>query len=415
MKIFISAAEASSDLHGSVLLTRLQEQAQREGIDLQTFGVGGDCLRTVGHEIVVPASELLVMGFTEVLGRLFAIRRTQQKLIREIERRRPDALVLMDYPSFHFNLVNRLRRSWGGALRCPVFYYIPPKVWASRENRVTWLSRWVKKVYCLFPFEEAFLRTRGVNAVYFGNPLSDELPLSLSQADARSQLGNEKFDPKGVSLVLMPGSRPSEIRRHFPILLDTVRSVRQKLHAERPGGWTLLIPLAETAEPGKWFERYRDHLDQLRSDGFEVILLPGQSHLAMRAADAGLIKSGTSTLEAAVLGCPHVVFYQVSALSAFFIRWILGYRGAVSLVNLFEGGPQRSQNLVEELILDRCRPAELSRALEAILSDENGYRSRMIGEFDRLKQQVLGSGSLNGSPSDRIASDLLREIQSAGS
>jgi lipid-A-disaccharide synthase len=409
MKIFLSAAEVSSDVHAAVLLRQLRAEASQAGVALSTFGVGGAELTRLGHENVVPASEFLVMGLIEVLGRYFKIRRSLFKLVDEIESRQPDALILLDYPSFHFALIKALLKRRSGDLRVPVFYYIPPKVWGSRPRRTEFMAKVLAQVYCIFPFELPFLLQRGVPTSFFGNPLADELPVATQRSEARERLGLKTAEIEGErTVLLMPGSRPSELRHHFPIVLEAAALARAKM-GEAHSVWTLLIPLSETVAPDVWFAQYRDELQQMRAQGFDVRLLQGQSHLAMIAADAGLIKSGTSTLEAAVLGCPHSVLYQLHPITVFFYRKILGYKGPASLVNLFEGGPQEDRRIVREFLAKECRSELLADSLVELLRG-GPAREEMKGHFARLRDLVMGSGDSSETkqgPSRMIARDIL--------
>ena len=341
MKILISAAETSSDAHGAELLRALR------AIDpsIEAFGIGGPKLQAVGLRSIVDARELLSMGFFEIFARLPRILRALRRLRKEAAREKPDIAVVIDYPDFHFKLATRLKR-----LGIPVVYYIPPKVWAWRKSRVKFLRRFFVKLLCIFPFEEEFYRREEVNARYVGNPLMDELPLGLDQAEARRKLG---LGPERV-LVAMPGSRPSEIKRHLELFLDSI--VAFQLRAE--GSWQALMPFPENGDLGPIRKRIAEW-ERAKSRRIKLRLSQGDSPLCMLAADVGVIKSGTSTLEAGVLGCPHVIVYKPNGFSCFVFKHLIRYRGPVGLVNLVAGSHERPDRpyVAEELL---CKQATVS-------------------------------------------------------
>ncbi len=399
MKLLISAAEASSDVHAAELVRALRQKLP-EGETLEIFGIGGPKLRAAGLQVLVDARELLAMGATEVLGRVPRILAALRQVAGAAEREAPDLAVVLDYPEFHFKLAARLRK-----LGVPVVYYIPPKLWVWRKKRIRKLRELFVRVLCILPFEERFYREEGMPVRYVGNPLLDELPLGMSREEARARLS---ITTDERVLALMPGSRPAEIDRHLELLLESAQRAALGL---RQKGWLgagqkllALVPLPETAD----LQRVLGRVEAWRPAGtaLEVRVSQGDAGHVLLAADAGLIKSGTSTLEAGLLGLPHGVMYRPSAVTGFIFKHLVRYRDPVGLVNLMvrdeRGRPVR---ITEELLCEQAEPARLGELAMRLLADP-AERARLARDFERLRQVVMG-GPGNERPSARAAAEIL--------
>lgn len=370
-RVLISAAEASSDIHGAELLRRLKEIHP----GMEAFGIGGPKLRVAGLDVLVDASSLLVMGFTEAIGKIFTLRKALNRLEAEARARRPDVVVVLDYPEFHFRAIRRFKK-----LGIPVIYYIPPKVWVWRFHRIRFLRKFVDKVLCILPFEEEMYRRSGVHSRYVGNPLVDELPMELTRAQAREKLGLNQSDRV---IVLMPGSRPAELENHLMMMVEAAWRV-----AEETGQrFEVLVPLPLTENP----ERWRTEIGQ-RGEGVRFRLSQGDSALCLRAADAGLVKSGTSTLEAGLLECPHVVVFKASGLTHWIFRNLIRYRGAVGLVNLVGGWKREDPRFFREILMDEVAPDRLTRELKELLMDQSRLPA-FRDAFRDLKNKVIQAES----------------------
>ncbi len=387
MKIFFSAAEASSDTHAAEALKRLTVLCAKRGVTLDAFGVGGPKLRAAGLRVVLPAEELLAMGFVEVVGRLPKIRRDLARLAELAAMERPDAAVLCDYPDFHFKLAKRLK-----PLGFPVVCFIPPKIWVWRKDRIRFLAEFYDRVLSILPFEEGVYAGSDVSFRYVGNPLMDELPLALTHAVAREALGITGSDPV---LVLMVGSRPSEFRFHLGPMIEAARITRDAL----PGGrLKILIPLPETAD----LELFRAKLAEIpEARNLDLQVSRGDAWTAMKAADAGLVKSGTSSLEAALLDLPHVVIYRAHPISELIFKHLIRYRKAISLTNLI-GAQGRDTRVVPELILENFTPTKMAAELGHLFGAEGPGRSReMRNAFGEIRK-ILGERS----PSECVAEEI---------
>lgn len=360
------------------------------------------------------------MGLVEILGRLPRVLRALDEITAAAKRERPDLAIVVDYPDFHFRLAKRLKR-----LGIPVVYFIPPKVWVWRSGRVRVLAERFAQLLCILPFEKEFYARMGLNVTYVGNPVQDELAPYLSRsatnADDREwaliQLGlleDARSDGGRTVVTLMPGSRPGELNRHFEIMLDAA------FESSRACGrkFLALIPVPETADFAAcekrarvWAET-REGVAGPERKGHRVWprVLRGQAPLALLASEAGLIKSGTSTLEAGLLGCPHAVVYKPAWLTGWLFQNIVGFEGPVGLVNLAGGWLPGERPVFEEILCADVTLPRLKAALVRALTDHKA-RSEMGAASERLRQEVLLASE---SPSMRAAGEVLRVAREKG-
>jgi lipid-A-disaccharide synthase len=414
LKLLLSAAESSSDAHGAELLQALH-QVLLSDQKLEVFGVGGPRLRAAGMETLVRAEDLSVMGLSEVLLRLPRAYRALQTVSQAAALRKPDLAVVMDYPDFHFRLAKKLKRQG-----IPIVYYIPPKIWVWRKNRIHFLKKYFVKVLSILPFEEAYYRAEKVPFQFVGNPLIDELPWSLSKRGARSELG---LDEKSPVLVVMPGSRPAELKVHFPLMIEAAKLIAEQLRAEQKLAKKQALKVLVPLPVGIATEPFQVELTRLLSShgssdmdaSVDVRISQGDAHQCLVAADVGLIKSGTSTLEAGLLKCCHVVTYRPSLLTGWVFKNLIQYQGPVGLINWVAGWKPGDSLAVPELLCERATPQELATEGAALFLDQS-RRTQMEAAFDRARR-ALGlsdSGWSGESPSHRAALEVLRLLQNRG-
>ncbi len=358
----IAAGEASGDLHGSNLVKAAKEMSP----GLEFFGMGGERLRAAGVDLLVDLEHMSLMGVAEIVSKLGHVWSSLNLLKAAMAERRPAALVVIDYPDFNLNLAKAAHR-----LGIPVFYYITPQVWAWRRGRLKTMARYVDCLAVILPFEEKFFRGAGLNATFVGHPLLDALPEPRPRPDVRRELG---LDPDRPLLALFPGSRKPLVGQLMPIMLETVRLLRQK----RPE-LAVAVAQAETLN--------RDFLDGFLSgapDGIEII--HGRSHQLQNAADAALAASGTTTLETALMLTPMVVVYRLKWLS-----WLIGKLlisvDHVSLANLIAG-----RRLVPELLQNEARPDKIAAELERILNDP-AVMSDMVAGLREVREKLGRAGA----------------------
>ncbi len=376
--LLVVAGEASGDVLAGELLAALR--ARRP--ELRAFGMGGPRLRQAGLETLFDASEISVMGFTEVLPRLPRIWRVFRALLKAAAARRPAVAVLVDVPDFNLRLARRLRR-----LGIPVVFYVSPTVWAWRRGRVKQIARDVDRMLCILPFEEAFYRASGVRAVYVGSPVAERLPAPAEAAVFRRALGLDALRP---TLAVLPGSRAGELRRCLPALVESAA-----LLAKEHPGLQIVVPLAPGVDGAAVAAGFR-------AQGLTPVLVEGRAAEVAGASDVALVTSGTAALEAGLMLRPLVVVYRVSALSALLARLLVRV-AYVSLINLLAG-----RRLIPELLQEALTPANVVAEVRRVW-DEGPERTAMV-EGLREVRTLLGSGQA----SERAADEVLDVLQAHG-
>jgi lipid-A-disaccharide synthase len=285
-RLLLVAGEASGDLHGANLACALRTREPT----LRIVGVGGRQMRAAGVELLFDIRNLAVVGAVEAVRSLRTLWTVYRTLLTEVEHTPVDAAVLIDFPGFNLKLARALARRG-----IPVLYYIAPQVWAWHPGRLKQIRRWVRQLFVILPFETALYREAGVEAVFVGHPLLDQVPLSGAKADACGRCG---LDPAVPVVGLLPGSRRSEV--HY--LLRPMLKAAARLYAQTTAV-QFILPLAETLQPA-------DVLGAIETAGVPVRLVQRQTYEAMQAADVILVASGTATLEAALIGTPMVIVYR---------------------------------------------------------------------------------------------------------
>ena len=343
-------------MYGAQLIEALRHGFPSEHFDF--FGVGGGRMRMAGVETVVDTSDLSVVGITEILSHLPKIYRLFHKLIAAAERRRPDLAIVIDSPAFNWRVAREMRKR-----RVPVIYYVCPQFWAWRQGRVRLLRNYVDKALVIFPFEEKFYRDRGVDATFVGHPLAG----LARPASPREEYATENhLDAAKPWITLMPGSRRKEVRMNLPAILQAAQRLGSK--------YEFLLPVAPTLER-KWLENRTGH-------GQRVTLV-AEALPALAHSRAGIIASGTATVEAAFMQTPFVMVYRVSPLT-----YLLG-RSRVkvpyfAMVNLIAG-----RQVVPELVQRDFTPDRVTGEVVKILSD-GPEREKMMTELAGVRDSLRG-------------------------
>lgn len=339
VRFLVSAGEASGDMYAAGVVRQLSQRYS----SAEFYGSAGPKLEQAGVQPVIDFAKLGVVGLAEVTGHLPGIYREYRKLIRFAEDHPPDAAILTDSPDFHLRLARHLKR-----LKVPIFYLVAPQVWAWRQGRVKTIRNLVDKLFCLFPFEEAWFRSHGVDAIYIGHPLATMVKRKLS----RNEFFERHHLPKDMRLLaLLPGSRSGEVRRHLPVLLQAVAELRRRFAL----GVVLATP--------QGFQRHGGlTIFKERIQASSIQIVENETWDCIGHADLALAASGTVTVEAAVLGTPMVTFYKVTPAS-----WWAGRRLVkvpfLSMVNLIA-----EREIVPELIQQDMTPAKISAAAEELLT-----------------------------------------------
>ena len=395
MKILISAGEASGEMYGAQLIESLRRATAHVGTDalvrpaeqssagsLPTapvptfFGVGGDRMRAAGCDTVVDAKDLAVVGITEILSHLPKIWGLFQHLIREADRRKPDLAIVIDSPAFNWRVAREMKKRG-----IPTVYYVAPQFWAWRQGRVRLIRDYIDKALVIFPFEEKFYRDRGVDATFVGHPLADLPYPAIAREDYAKQFN---LDPAKYWITLMPGSRVKEVRMNLPAIVESATLLGDK--------YEYLLPVAPTLD--------RDFLKS--NIGNEKITLVPESLPALYHSRAGIIASGTATVEAAMMNLPFVMVYRVSPLT-----YMLGKPRVkvprFAMVNLIA-----EEEIVPELVQHDFTAPNVVAKLDEIIPD-GPPRTRMLDGLGRVKSLLRAPGVQH--PADRAAEIVLSMLR----
>jgi len=355
-EILFVAGEASGDLHAAGVARALSAR----GAPFRLTGIGGDEMRAAGVELIEHAERLAVMGFVEVLKHIPLHYRLARQLEGRIRSGRVALVVLIDYPGFNMKIAAAAR-----AAGVPVLYYITPQVWAWGAKRLRELARTITKAAVILPFEEALLREHGIDATFVGHPLLDRARALPGRAEARRSLGVGDSDRL---LALFPGSRAQEIVRHLDPFVATARALQRRDPA---------LKVVVSAAPHVEIAPERCPYPLVRSASFAVL----------RAADAAMCKSGTTTLEAAVAGCPMVVAYRTSAITYAAAKRLVRIPH-IGLVNVVAG-----REVAPEFVQESLVPARVADVLGELLDPTSARRIRMLGELDRVRALLGEAGA----------------------
>jgi len=359
----IVAGEASGDLLGGLLIRGVQAC----GLKAEFIGIAGPKMQAAGARTLFPMETLSVRGYVEALGSLRKLLRIRSNLARLFARTPPRVFIGVDAPDFNLWLETRLKRAG-----IPTVHFVSPSIWAWRPKRIHQIRKAVSHSLLIFPFEEAIYRNAGIPATYVGHPLAHALPAPDKTA-ARNRLG---LGHEIEWVALLPGSRLSELKALATLFLRTA----QALYAQRPSV-RFLVPLVNR-ETRDIFEKT---MLEVGAEDLPIRILFGHAHDALQAADCALIASGTATLEALLLNCPHVISYKVPWLT-----WQIMKRQAlqpwVGLPNILA---QRA--VVPEWLQDQATEANLCQALIDLLNNREA-RQAQIDEFEiqraRLKRDT---------------------------
>ena len=363
MRIGIVAGEQSGDYLGAGLLRALHKKVP----NLRAVGIAGSKMQDLGAETLFPIAQSSLIGFDGVVKNVLGLLRVRRELYRSFIKDPPDLFIGIDSPDFNLGLEEKLRRR---GIR--TIHYVSPTVWAWRSYRIKRIRRAVDHMLVLFPFEEEYLRARGVPTTFVGHPVADDLPLQTSN-EVRLKL-KLPLDP--IVVAILPGSRPDEVTRLGPVFLRAAAL----LH--------LQIPEIQFVIPYSGNEVRSIFQQQLKSVGATIDLheLNGQSREAMAASNVVLVASGTAALEAALLRKPMVVAYKVSNLSYRLAR-LLAHTKYVSMPNNLVSRP-----LVPELIQDQATGENICQEIMKLLSATN-ENQRMILDLQGIYNQLKNNAN----------------------
>ncbi len=371
--VFLVAGDPSGDRHGA----RLVQALRRNAPGLEIRGLGGDSMAAAGMEVLYNLPRrMAIMGFWQVLFRLPRIGRLIDQVRRHLDRRPPEAVVLIDYPGFNFQVAELCTRRG-----IPVLYYITPQVWAWAPWRIRNLARLVTKLLVIFPFEEELYRRRGVPVAFVGHPLSEQLDRFAPNIDAIEAIsGNQPV------LGLMPGSRSQEIRSILPVMLRTAECL-----ADRLGPHSIIIAAADE----KHLPLIRE---TIRGCKLPVQIVVGEAHSVMQLARVCLVTSGTATLETAYLGTPMVILYRLSWAGHATVRCLPILRvDHIGLVNIVAG---------ERIVPEHLFHGDISRqvAEEVVELWDGAQRTECLENLVKVREALQTARPASDSAADQILS-----------
>src|SRR6185312_6295327 len=375
MNFLLSAGEASGDTYGAQLIEALRGLVPGSTF----FGMGGEKMRASGTELLVHANEVAVVGLVEVVKHLPDIRRRFKHLVAEAARRKPDAAILIDFPDFNLRLARELHR-----LGIPVFYFVSPQLWAWRTGRVEQIKKYVRKMIVIFPFEQDFYRSHGVDVAYVGHPLAF---LPLPEVSRQEFAARYTLDPGKTWIAILPGSRRRELRLNLPPMLEAVELLRKE-----GDQYEYLLPVASTLN--------RDWVRYQLGPAHTTVRLTEDAQATVMLCRAAVVASGTATVETALTGTPFVVVYRLSPLT-----WFLGRRlvklDTFAMPNLIAG-----KKVVPELIQSDFTGKAVMRELKKILPDREPRR-----EMQEALAEVKRKLAVSEAPAVRAAEEILKGIK----
>lgn len=355
-KFLIIAGEASGDLHGAALVKALREAEP----DIELFGVGGERMKAEGFETLFHINQMAFLGFGEVVKHIPYILKVQKKLLQEAVARGIEAVVLIDYPGFNLNIAKKFKK-----LGFRVVYYIAPQIWAWGQKRVKKLKERTDMVLAVFPFEEKFFREKGVSVNFVGNPLAERIANYnfMPEREFRDAFG---LDQKREILAVLPGSRKHEVELLLKPALDAAFGLSKKF------GFQIVVGCADTID--------KSLIEQIYPGGGYTIV-KGYEFEIKKFAKFGIVKSGTSTMESALLEMPMVIIYKTSSLT-----YQIGKRlikiGNLGMVNIIAG-----ETIAPEIIQDAVTGENIEAEVTKVLQSPQLLEKQQRG-FERIKENL---------------------------
>jgi len=386
-KIFIVAGDPSGDLHGANLVNALREISSQ----VEISGLGGERMERAGVRILDKLTELAIVGFSEAINSILALRQIYRKTEEFLKKEKPDIIVLIDYPGFNLRLAGLAKR-----LKIPLIYYIGPQIWAWRHGRIKDIAELVNKMLVIFPFEEETYKKAGVNVSFVGHPLLDSIQPSKGKEGVYRKYG---LRPDFPIIGLMPGSRKQEIERLLPVMLETSRRIAENRKVQ------FILPLAENI-PMTYIRERITEFEMNTSNRFRkeekpplpLLVVRDEDYNIRRTMTLALVASGTATLENACLGIPMIIIYKVSLFSYLLARLLIRIP-RIGLANIVAG-----KRVVPEFIQQKARADEIAKVACHWLNNPDLMRETRK-ELKRVKEKLGTPGA-----SKRAAKIILEEV-----
>jgi lipid-A-disaccharide synthase len=352
LRVLLVAGEASGDLHGAALVRAIRRRVP----DAEVYGIGGEHLREAGMNVLVDTHSVATMGFTETFGTVGRLYRAYRLLVRFLDEQRPGLVVLVDYPEFNLLLARQAKRRG-----IPVFYFIAPQVWAWRRWRIDKIRRRVDRLGVVFPFEPSLYNNGERLAEFIGHPLLDVVRADRPRRETLQRHGLSLDRP---TVALLPGSRRKELRALAPAMCEAAEILARD-------GWQAVLALA----PGLTVDDVAAALDG-RPPALPIV--SGDTYNVVAAADAAIVTSGTATLETALLACPMVIVYRLSALSHWLARRLVQVEW-IGIPNIL-----LEREVFPELIQNEVTPAAMADGVRSLAARRDELQTSLATLRNRL-------------------------------
>jgi lipid-A-disaccharide synthase len=360
--IMIIAGEASGDMHGASLVREMLKLDS----SLNFYGIGGNKLQEAGVKLLAHASEMAVVGLTEVVSKLGNILRIMNRMKKSMDEFHPDLIILIDYPDFNLPIAKAARKRG-----IKVFYYISPQVWAWRKGRINQIKKLVNKMAVILPFEVDIYGQKGFTVDYVGHPLLDLVKTDYSRLESRKKFG---LAENITTVALLPGSRMSEVVKLLPEMLKAAEILAQKTPDIQ-----FVLPLADTLEE-------KNIADIISGFTVKINIISGHTYEVISCADLAIVASGTATLETGLLGVPMIIIYKISPLSYFIGKMIVDVKN-IGMVNIIAG-----KTIVPEFIQADVNGVRIAKEALAILQDEN-RKQEIIKKLAEIRSKLGSPGA----------------------
>lgn len=359
-RVLMVAGEASGDLHGSGVVRELKKRNPA----CDVYGIGGDAMQREGMDIVEHIRHLAFMGFVEVVGNLSTIRRVETNMERLLDERKPDVVVLIDYPGFNLRLARAVKKR-----HIPIVYYISPQVWAWHKSRVRTMKTLIDRMMVVFPFEVEIYRKENIPVEFVGHPIVERIGSTTGRTEFFAKHG---FDPSRKLLGLFPGSRMQEIERILPAMAETARAISSSdevsvaLGVAPNLGWKSLEPFIPA--------------------GVQIVPVENETYDLMAHADVAMVTSGTATLETGWFGTPMMIVYRTSPLTYAIGRMLVDVP-YIGLANIVAG-----EKIVPEFIQNDVTVKRMLPEAQRLLGDD-AYAGAMRSRLGVIRQKLGGPGA----------------------
>lgn len=373
-KIFISAGEQSGELHAYSLIKEIKSLSKDS--DISFAGLGGDLMHSSGTELLYHTSKLSTIGFVDVIKKYSFFKKVLRDCIHYIKKNDPDIVVLIDYPGFNLRFAEELRKFYNKK----IIYYISPQLWAWHKKRVYKIKKYIDRILVVFPFEVDFYKKYGVNVTFVGHPLVTRIKEFLdSNPKVKKIFGSEKV------ITFLPGSRKAEINNHMPVLIETAEKLSKEFDSK------VFFSIAPGMELTV-FEKFKPQLKKF-------ILTDENIYKLVLNSDLVITKSGTSTVECALIGTPFMIFYKTFPVNYYLLKPAIKI-DRLGMINILS-----KEMVVKEFIQKDFNTANLLLEAHRILTDEN-YRKMITDKLNKT-WDVLGYENASAN----AAKIILEEMQ----